>query len=112
MDLRSSWCKETAHPSYQKDWTEENPAYGQCAVTALIMQEILGGDIYECTVNRKRHFYNVTSDGKIYDFTQEQFGGAFIVYDNIKERTRESLLKVTNVKERYELLKSRMKENS
>lgn len=111
MTLRQAWCKETAHPSYQKNWTEENPAYGQCAVTALIMQEIIGGDIYECTVNRKKHFYNVAPDGRTYDFTQEQFGGACIIYDNIKERTRESLLKVTNVKERYELLKSRMKEN-
>jgi hypothetical protein len=75
------------------------------------MQEILGGDIYECTVNRKKHFYNVMPDGRTYDFTQEQFGGAFIVYANTKKRTRESLLKVANVRERYELLKSRMEED-
>ena len=111
MTLREAWCKETAHSSYQKDWSEDNPSYGQCVVTALVMQEIIGGDIYECTVNKKKHFYNVSPDGRTYDFTQEQFGGAFIIYANTKKRTRESLLKVANVRERYELLKSRMKED-
>ena len=57
MTLREAWCKETAHSSYQKDWSKDNPSYGQCVVTALVMQEIIGGDIYECTVNKRKHFY-------------------------------------------------------
>ena len=24
MELRKAWCRETAHPSYQNDWTENN----------------------------------------------------------------------------------------
>ena len=53
MELRKSWCRATAHPSYQKDWTEDNPSYGQCCVTALVIQDLYGGDIYECKVQGK-----------------------------------------------------------
>lgn len=111
MNLRQAWCRETAHPSYQADWSEDNPAYGQCAVTALVMQEIIGGKIYECTICKKKHFYNVAPDGQKYDFTQEQFNGLIVTPSRMRERTRESLLKVENVKNRYELLKSRIFEN-
>lgn len=38
--IRASWCRETAFdPSW---WTEENPARGQCGVTAALIHEITG----------------------------------------------------------------------
>lgn len=111
MDLKHSWCRATAHPSYQKDWTEDNPSYGQCCVTALAMQDLYGGDIYECKVQGKRHYVNITPDGYLHDFTRGQFGEGQIIYSDMKPRTRKSLLKSKSVKERYELLKMRMEEN-
>lgn len=111
MELRKAWCAATAHPSYQKDWSEDNPSYGQCCVTALVMQEIIGGDIYECTMGRKKHFYNVAPDHQMHDFTAEQFPIPRCYCKNNKRRTRASLLKNKDVKERYELLKTRLKEN-
>jgi hypothetical protein len=110
MDLKKAWCRETAHPSYQKDWTENNPAYGQCLVTALVMQDIVGGEIYECKVKNKRHYFNVLEEGTLWDLTKSQFtknDNEKIVYTNIRPRTRVSLLKSKSVRERYELLKSR-----
>ena len=107
MELRQAWCAATAHPSYQKDWSEDNPSYGQCAVTALLMQDIIGGEIYECKVNNKRHYVNVGTEGGLFDYTSAQFGEGQIVYTDMKPRTRQSLLKCKSVKERYALLKAR-----
>lgn len=108
--LRKAWCRETAHPSYKKNWSTNNPSCGQCAVTTLVVQDLCGGDIYECKVNNKRHYVNVTFDGVIHDFTAEQFGKGFIDYVDLKPRTRASLLKSKSVKERYELLKARLED--
>jgi hypothetical protein len=113
MELRKAWCAATAHPSYQKDWTEDNPSYGQCCVTALAMQDLYGGDIYSCKVGNNSHFVNII-DERIIDKTAEQFGGTDkIKYVNgsFRKRSKESLLKNKDVKQRYELLKTRMEEN-
>ena len=110
MELRKAWCAATAHPSYQKDWTENNPSYGQCCVTALVMQDLYGGDIYSCKVGNNSHFVNIINE-RIVDKTAEQFGGGNkikYVSGSFRKRTRTSLLKSKDVKERYELLKARL----
>lgn len=95
-------------PCISKNWSEENPAAGQCAVTALIVQEKLGGDIMACKVGRSSHFINVIN-GDIVDLTLSQFGeNAKYVDNSFQYRTAKSLLKNKDVRERYELLKSRM----
>lgn len=111
MELRKAWCRETAHPSYQNKWSADNPSYGQCAVSCLAMQDIYGGDIYECKVNGKRHYVNILPQGTMYDFTAEQFNIKCIKYDDMKPRTRSSLLKSASVKERYLMLKARLEDN-
>lgn len=112
MDIRKAWCRETAHPSYRNKWTEDNPSAGQCLVTALIVQEQFGGDIYSCKVGNCSHFVNII-DERIIDKTAEQFGGTdkikYLV-GSFRLRTRESLLKSNDVKERYALLKARLDE--
>ena len=113
MELRKAWCAVTAHPSYQKNWTEDNPSYGQCCVTALVMQDLYGGDIYYCKVGNNSHFVNIINK-RIIDKTAEQFGGVGeikYVSGSFRKRTRESLLKSKDVKRRYEILKSRLEEN-
>lgn len=112
MELRKAWCAATAHPSYRKNWTKDNPSYGQCCVTALVVQDLYGGDIYSCKVGNNSHFVNII-DERIIDRTAEQFGGTDkIKYVNrsFKKRSRESLLKNKDVKQRYELLKARLEE--
>jgi len=113
MEFQKAWCRETAHPAYRNKWTEDNPSVGQCLVTALVIQERYGGDIYSCKVGSCSHFINII-DERIVDKTAAQFGDT----DNIKYlagsfklRTRSSLLKSKGVKERYELLKARLEDN-
>ncbi len=53
-------------------WTPENPALGQCGVTALVVNDLLGGDILKTQSPGGIHFYNRIS-GRRYDFTESQF---------------------------------------
>ena len=108
--FKKAWCAETAHPAYRDKWSPNNPSAGQCVVTALIVQETVGGDIYACKVGRSSHFVNIIDD-KIYDLTADQFGGT----DNVKYidgsfklRSRESLLRNKDVLARYQILKERL----
>jgi hypothetical protein len=108
--FRNAWTAETAHPAYRDKWSPDNPSVGQCAVTALIVQELLGGDIYSCKVGRSSHFVNIIND-EIYDLTAEQFGGTNniqYVNNSFKPKSRKSLLRNKDVCIRYELLKSRL----
>ena len=41
--IRAAWGRETSDDP--DDWSETNTARGQCAVTALLVRELLGGDI-------------------------------------------------------------------
>ena len=110
MELRKAWCRETAHPSYQSMWSEDNPSCGQCCVTALMIQDLYGGDIYSCKVGNCSHFVNIINE-RIIDKTAEQFGGTGnikYISGSFRKRARTSLLKNKDVKKRYELLKARL----
>jgi|SRR6266550_1913191 len=73
--IRQAWVRETsADPS---GWTEANPAWGQCAVTALIVQDFLGGELLRCEVNSTSHYWNKLSSGDELDLTSHQFGPQF-----------------------------------
>ena len=65
--LRQSWSLATAC-----QWTETNPAAGQCNVTALLVQELFGGELLKTRLPEGDHFYNWI-DGRRYDFTEGQF---------------------------------------
>src|SRR5688572_19454287 len=74
--LLKSWSSETGL-LYSKDTA---PSYGQCAQTAIVIQEIYGGEILKTdgwprqdgSGTRGRHFYNQIN-GKRHDFTAGQF---------------------------------------
>ncbi|PGF00026.1 hypothetical protein COF51_08870 [Bacillus pseudomycoides] len=65
--LMKSWSLETS-----SKWTIENPAKGQCGVTALVIHDLFGGEIKKTQVGEDWHFYNAIN-GKRYDFTATQF---------------------------------------
>lgn len=65
--LRKFWSRESSSL-----WTAENPAQGQCSVTALVIQDCFGGEILKTLVDGKSHFYNEINGCK-YDFTADQF---------------------------------------
>lgn len=65
--LRQAWSLETA-----SQWTMDNPAAGQCNVTALLIYELFGGDLLKTPLPAGDHFYNRV-EGRRYDFTASQF---------------------------------------
>ena len=65
--LVSSWSLESS-----TKWSSDNPAKGQCGVTALVVHDLLGGAIKKTKLADGWHFYNVM-DGKRLDFTHSQF---------------------------------------
>ena len=101
--LSLSWKKETCTPGLRNEWNEENPSLGQCAITALIVNDIFGGKIMRCIASTGSHYYNLIDDQMV-DLTVEQFLGEIPQYENGEERTREYLLSNEDTKNRYLLL--------
>ncbi|MFC0214144.1 kinase [Paenibacillus chartarius] len=85
-------------------WTAENPAKGQCGVTALVVNDLWGGEIVKTTVADDWHYYN-NINGKRYDLTASQFSGG-IQYLDIASN-REEAFNDTN-EAQYSYLKQRV----
>lgn len=79
IEKRTSDIKEIKNALYKSwslksssKWSKENPASGQCGVTALVVHDLLGGEIKKTKLPNGWHFYNVLN-GTRYDFTESQF---------------------------------------
>lgn len=72
--LLECWCKETAYPSCQAEYDYDNdPTYGQCAITATLVHDIFGGSIHKVTVSGGgTHYFNKIENQYI-DLTSDQF---------------------------------------
>ncbi|KXO04874.1 hypothetical protein AYK81_23150 [Bacillus thuringiensis] len=97
--LIRSWSIETS-----SKWTTENPAKGQCGVTALVVQDIYRGEIKKTKVREAWHFYNFI-DGQRFDFTEVQFNEKLNYMD--VESNREEAFADTNEKQ-YSILKEKL----
>lgn len=105
--LSYSWSKDTCSPGLRNEWNEDNPSLGQCAITALIVNDIFGGKIMRCMASSGSHYYNLIDD-KIVDLTKEQFLDEIPKYQESEERTKEYLLSNEDTKNRYLLLKNNL----
>src|SRR5215813_1576779 len=65
--LLGSWSIDTSG-----NWLPDNPARGQCNVTALLINELFGGEILKTPLPEGDHFYN-RIDGARIDLTASQF---------------------------------------
>ena len=65
--LLESWSARTSG-----GWHADNPARGQCDVTALLINELFGGQILKTPLPEGDHFYNRV-DGVRIDLTDSQF---------------------------------------
>jgi hypothetical protein len=108
--VRQSWDAETCYPVQKKEWKKELPEIGQCAVTALLLQDYLGGNIAFNEAND--HFWNVLPNGDVVDLTRTQFRHPIeLTVDALCNRdeilhSREADRQ--NTFQRYELLKQRV----
>lgn len=99
MKLQEAFLKSWSKNSSSK-WTKDNPAKGQCGVTALVVNDLLGGQISKTLLDEGWHFYNEIN-GVRYDFTVSQFNEQ-IRYMDIPSNREEALLD-TNQKQ-YDFL--------
>jgi hypothetical protein len=109
--LEHSW---DATSSYFSEWSKDNPARGQCAVTSLVAQDYLGGDIVRFIVEfngkQEKHYVNLVND-ELIDLTMSQFPDNAIFKPsvlNVKpfDSVREKLLSNKDTATRYNHLKS------
>lgn len=74
--IRDAWSLDTAEED--DGWTPDNPSRGQCDVTALVVQDLLGGDILGADVfldgeRIEGHMWNRLVSGVDVDLTRDQF---------------------------------------
>lgn len=106
--IHAGWCRETSDDP--ELWTPDNPALGQCGVTALLVRELLGGEILVAHVvldgrRTERHAWNRLPSGLTIDLTREQFRkGERLLAPSVEE----PVLTLQHP-ERIELLRSRVR---
>lgn len=108
--LAQSWGKDTSYHKDAPNWTPENPALGQCAISALLFNEYFGGKIYSGVSDTGIvHYWNKIYGIKV-DLTKQQFPRG-LKFKNIICWDRNELIATGNVDKRYNLLRQRMLEN-
>lgn len=107
--LSKIWCANTCAPRMRENWTRENMTLGQCSITAFLVQDIFGGQVFGIErTGGNYHCYNVIGDRK-FDLTSEQFGEEILNYDNNPEQFRNVHFSKEEKFLRYNFLKEKLK---
>jgi hypothetical protein len=69
-ELNRHWRAETSF--WPDEWTPARPSVGQCAVTAMIVQDRFGGDVLRTLNGGVVHYWNRVDDVEV-DLTRDQF---------------------------------------
>ena len=105
--LSKIWCAE---PRLRNKWSAENKTMGQCSVTAFLIQDFFGGEVYGILrPGGNYHCFN-TVGNCIFDLTSEQFGDEILDYSVCKKQSRETHFANEEKRKRYEYLKARITE--
>lgn len=99
-----AWCPLTAG----WDWGD-NVSKGQCAVTALLIQDLFGGKLIRGECGKVSHYWNELPDGTEVDLTRRQFGDRAdqVQFLNYADRETTQCSERYHTNERYQLLKAR-----
>ena len=108
--LLKAWYRDTAYPSAQKDpeYNKDNdPTYGQCAITATLVYDMFGGTIHKIRVDGGGTHYFNKINGHYIDLTSDQFElyNIPVKYEPNQEMGREYCGKNTDTLKRFNLLK-------
>ena len=93
------------------EWRKEVPALNQCAVAALIIQDLYGGILLRAPMSDgDGHYYNQIASGAIVDPTASQLPHieATVDFTQSVERTRQYVLSYPDTMRRYSLLLGRL----
>ena len=103
--LSNIYSTDTCAPRLRHLWTKDNKTLGQCSITAFLVQDIFGGDVYGIRLeDGNYHCYNVIGNKK-FDLTSEQFDYK-LNYDDSELQLRENHFKKEEKYKRYLLLKN------
>ena len=74
--IRRAWAASTSYDP--EEWRYDNPAWGQCASTAIVLWRIYGGEVMRCYASLPGgaeilHYFNRFPDGTMVDMTRQQF---------------------------------------
>ena len=111
--LRAAWAADTCSPDdiARSAWSSVNPAWGHCDITALVVNDLFGGDlvmgeVYLDGQQNGYHWWNRLVSGLEIDLTQEQFRlGQSVTAAQVRRRPPGPLPKR---REEYLLLRSRL----
>ena len=108
--LSKIWCAETCAPRLRDKWSADNKTMGQCSVTAFLMQDVFGGEVYGILrPGGNYHCFNVVGDC-IFDLTSEQFGDEVLDYSVCTKQSRDIHFASEEKTKRYEYLKAKLTE--
>ncbi|MGY1436793.1 YunG family protein [Streptomyces reniochalinae] len=89
--LRESWGADTCSPDdlARAGWSPANPSWGQCDVTALVVHDLLGGElmcgeVYAANGEQQGfHWWNRLPGGREIDLTRDQFRAGQVVTEGV-----------------------------
>lgn len=106
--LDKAWSLETA-----KQWSLENPANGQCNVTAAVIHDLFGGDVLRTPYPTFWHYYN-RIEGRVVDLTDTQFtrpGARFAPLESYRDEISDRDTAMEGIPQReYDALKAALAE--
>lgn len=78
--LHAAWSADTCSPDdlERAGWSGDNPAWGHCDITALVVNDLFGGALVVGEVHLRGeqqgfHWWNRLPDGSEVDLTRSQF---------------------------------------
>lgn len=101
--LEQSWDAAT---SADPAWSTLVPSRGQCAVSALVVQDEFGGNLVRAIVDGVSHYWNRLADGSEIDATRAQLPHWHPVDEVV--RPRSYVLSFPDTLRRYSILRSRI----
>jgi len=110
-----SWSADTSFLA--SEWSKNNPARGQCVVSALVVQDYLGGELIRYHVKGdgidEMHYVNSLEHGVTLDTTASQYKeGTVLTLTHVDlagfKTIRDKRLSDADTYRRYKILKQRV----
>ena len=69
-----AWSVETCSERFRPEWSAANPSIGQCTITAALVHEFFGGEVYSVPLGDGLHHSFNRIGGVFVDLASAQFG--------------------------------------
>lgn len=106
--LLTCWGQDTCAPRMAEAWPKSHPTLGQCSITAFLVQDLYGGEVYGVPLGDGNfHCFNVVDDVR-FDLTSGQFGEKLLHYTLKYPQSREIHFQKKEKEARYLLLRQKL----